>query len=233
MKKTMIATVAVLATTALAAADTVNMRFVSPGAGRTATIRVNGNQYNVHAGELNHLITARSGPSGPALGALATYCVDVSEWVSYHGRVYDVNELTDAPVAHGNMGMDQHKADAIGRLYTYANGAQHDGNNNFAAAFQLAIWEVVSDLDTPTTTMSVASGDFKAWNLNSGTIGYLTTLLAAATDDSIGINNRILALTNDGAQDQMFQVAIPLPTTGALAAVGLLGAGVVGRRRRA
>jgi hypothetical protein len=233
MNKNVFATVAVLATAAVAAADTVSMRFVSPGAGRTATIRVNGNQYNVHAGELNHMITARSGATGPALGALATYCVDVAEWVSYQSRVYDVNELTDAPVATGGNGMDQHKADAIGRLYTFANGQEHAGDNNFAAAFQIAIWEVVADLDTPTTSMSVAAGDFKAWNLNSGTTGYLTTLLAAATDDAIDVNTRILALTNDGAQDQMFQVAIPLPTTGALAAVGLLGAGFVGRRRRA
>lgn len=232
MKGSIIATVAVLATSAFAAADTVTMNFVGAGHGQTATIRVNGDRYTVHAGQLVHEVTDRSGPSGPGLGRLTTYCVDVAEWVSYQSRVYDVNELTEAPVAHGNAGMDQHKADAIGRLYTYANGQQYGTSNNFAAAFQIAVWEVVSDLDTATTALSVADGDFRAWNLNSGTINFLDTLLGVAVDDSISISDRILALTNDGSQDQMFEVAVPLPTTGAMAAVGLAGAGFFGRRRR-
>lgn len=233
MKGSIFATAAVLATAALVAADSVTMKFVGSGAGRSATIRVNGDQYNVHAGQLNHEITARTGSTAPALGALATYCVDVSEWISYQNRDYDVSELTDAPVGNGNSGMDQHKADAIGRLYTHANGQQFGTSNNFAAAFQLAVWEVVTDLETESSTLSVLSGDFKAWNLNSGTMSHLATLLAVATDDGISINRRIRALTNDGSQDQMFEVAVPLPTTGALAAVGLAGAGFFGRRRRA
>ncbi|MEQ8318128.1 MAG: hypothetical protein RIE77_05965 [Phycisphaerales bacterium] len=233
MKAAMLASAAVLATASLAAADTVTMNFVGAGQGRTATIRVDGDRYTVHAGQLVHDVTARSGPSGPGLGLLTTYCVDVAEWVSYQSRAYDVNELTDAPVAHGNAGMDQHKADAIGRLYTYANGQQYGSSNNFAAAFQIAIWEVVSDLDTATTTLSVSNGDFRAWNLNGGTTDFLDTLLGVAVDDGIGISDRVLALTNDGSQDQMFEVAVPLPTTGAMAAVGLAGAGFFGRRRRA
>ncbi|MFI4916425.1 MAG: hypothetical protein ACIAS6_07965 [Phycisphaerales bacterium JB060] len=233
MKGSMFATIAVLATSALAAADSVTMNFVGAGQGRTATIRVNGERYTVHAGQLNHDVTARSGASAPGMGLLTTYCVDVSEWVSHQSRQYDVNELTDAPVAQGNAGMDQHKADAIGRLYTYANGQQYGSSNNFAAAFQLAIWEVVGDLATETSTLNVADGAFRAWNLNSGTLSYLDTLLNIATNDDVRISNRILALTNDGSQDQMFEVAVPLPTTGAMAAVGLAGAGFFGRRRRA
>lgn len=232
--KGIIATAAVLATTALAAADSVTMRFVNAGPGRAATIRVNGNQYGVYAGQLNHEILSSTGPTAPAVGMLATYCVDVSEWVSPQSQTYQVNELTDAPVAGGNNGMAQHQADALGRLYTYANGQQFGTSNNFSAAFQIAIWEVVTDMDTESSTLSVASGDFRAWNLNSGTTSYLNTLLAIATDQSIAVNRRLLALTNDGAQDQMFEMtAIPLPTTGALAAVGLAGAGFITRRRRA
>ncbi|MEQ9096350.1 MAG: hypothetical protein RIE32_08815 [Phycisphaerales bacterium] len=233
MKGSIIATFAVLATSAIAAADTVTMNFVGAGHGRTATIRVDGDRYTVHAGQLIHDVTARSGSSAPGLGQLTTYCVDVAEWVSYQSRVYNVNELTDAPVSHGNAGMDQHKADAVGRLYSYANGQQYGADNNFAAAFQLAVWEVVSDLATSTTALNVADGDFQAWNLNSGTISYLNTLLGVAVDDDVRISDRVLALTNDGSQDQMFEVAVPLPTTGAMAAVGLAGAGFFGRRRRA
>lgn len=233
MKGSIFATIAVLGTTALAAADSVSMHFVDAGAGRNATVRINGNQFNVHAGQLNHEVTARSGSTAPALGALTTYCVDIYEYVNAQSRVYQVSELTDAPVAQGNNGMGQHQADAIGRLYTYANGQQYGTSNNFAAAFQLAVWEVVADLDTESSTLSVANGDFRAWNLNTGTTAYLTTLLSVATDSSIVANRGIRALTNDGSQDQMFEVAVPLPTTGALAAAGLAGAGFIGRRRRA
>ena len=230
--KGIIATTAVLATTALAAADSVTMRFINAGPGRAVTIRANGEQHRVHAGQLNHEILTSTGDTAPAVGLLATYCVDVSEWVSTQSEVYQVSQLTDAPVSAGNDGMAQHQADAIGRLYTYANGQQFGTGRNFAAAFQLAIWEVVSDLDTESSTLSVNDGDFRAWDLNSGTSSYLTTLLSVATDQSIGVNRRLLALTNDGVQDQMYQVVVPLPTAGALAAVGLAGAGFVTRRRR-
>lgn len=231
--KGIIATAAVLATAALAAADSVTMRFVNAGPGRAATIRVNGNQANVHAGQLNHQILSSTGPSAPGVGMLTTYCIDATEWVSTQSKTYQVSDLTDAPVAVGINTIAQHQADAIGRLYTYANGQQFGTSHNFSAAFQIAIWEVVTDMDTESTTLSVASGDFRAWNLNSGTTSYLNTLLAIATDQSISVNRRLLALTNDGAQDQIFLTAIPLPTTGALAAVGLAGAGFFTRRRRA
>lgn len=233
MKGPIFATVAVLATAAFAAADSVSMKFVGAGAGRAVTIRVDGDQYRVHAGQLNHEITARTGSTAPAIGALTTYCVDVSEWVNYYNREYQVAELVDAPVGVGDDGMAQHQADAIGRLYAFADGQQYGTGNNFSAAFQLAVWEVVTDMETETTSLSVGSGDFKAWNLNSGTANHLATLLSVATNDDLAINTRIRALTNDGSQDQMFEVAVPLPTTGALAAVGLAGAGFFGRRRRA
>ena len=231
--KGIIATVAVLATTAIAAADSVNMRFINAGPGKAVTVRVNGNQYNVHAGQLNHEILSSTGPSAPGVGMLATYCVDVTQWVSSQSKTYQVSELTDAPVTASNNGMAQHKADAIGRLYAYANGQQYGMSNNFSAAFQIAVWEVVSDMDTESSTLSLANGDFRAWNLNSGTTSYLNTLLSIAGDQGLRVDRNIRALTNDGAQDQMFQVAVPLPTTGALAAAGLAGAGFFTRRRRA
>jgi len=232
MKATIFATVAVLATTALAAADSVQMRFVDSGPGRDVRIRVDGEQYRVHAGQLNHEVLSSSGATAPGVGMLTTYCVDVSEWVTRQSETYDVSELTDAPVGLGSSGMNQATADAIGRLYTHANGQQFENNRNFSAAFQIAIWEIVSDYGSDSGNLDVNDGDFRAWNLNSGTSNHLATLLAVAGDSSLSVNRRLRALTNDGAQDQMFEVAIPLPTTGAMAAVGLAGAGFFTRRRR-
>lgn len=233
MKKATTATLALLAMTAAAYADSVEMRFVGSGQGRAVKVQINGVQQNLHAGQLNHEILSRSGPTAPAVGALVTYCVDIYEFVSTQSQTYQVAELTDAPVAPGNTGMAQHQADAIGRLYTYANGQQYGTNNNFAAAFQIAIWEIVADMDTESSTLSVASGDFRAFNLNSGTTSYLNTLLAVATDTTIAPLANLRALTNDGAQDQLFDsVVIPLPGAAGLAAVGLAGVGFMARRRR-
>jgi hypothetical protein len=233
MKAKLFATIAVLATTAVAAADSVEMRFVNAGPGRAVTIRIDGEQYRVHAGQLNHEVLSRSGDTAPATGMLATYCVDVGEWVNTSSRTYDVAELVDAPVGSVGNGMSQDAADAIGRLYTFANGRQFTDDRNFSAAFQIAVWEVVADLGSPADTLDLSEGSFKAWNLNQGTMGHVSSLLAVATNSSILVNRRVRALTNDGAQDQMFEVAVPLPTTGALAAVGLAGAGLITRRRRA
>ena len=233
MNGKLIATITVLATATLAAADSVTMRFVDAGPGKAVKIRVDGERYRVHAGQLNHEVLSRSGPAAPAVGMLTTYCVDVNEWVNPQGMTYDVTELTDAPVGQGPDGMSQAKADALGRLYTFADGRQFASDRNFSAAFQVAIWEVVADLGASTDSLDVGDGSFQAWDLNRSTRNHLATLLDVATDQSVRINRRLMALTNDGAQDQMYEVAIPLPTTGALAAVGLAGAGFFTRRRRA
>jgi len=58
-------------------------------------------------------------------------------------------------------------------------------------------------------------------------------LLAAATDTSVSVRRNLGSLTALGVQDQIYETAIiPLPATGGLAAVGLVGAGVLSRRRR-
>lgn len=233
MKLATTAVLALLAMAAAAHADSVDMRFTGIGAGRAVAVRINGIQHNLHAGQLNHEILSRSGPTAPNLGALATYCVDFHEYVSSHSQTYQVARLTDAPVTSGNNGMAQHQADAIGRLYTYANGQQYGTDNNFAAAFQLAIWEVVADMTTESSTLSMASGTFRASNLNAGTTSYLNTLLGVATNLSIAPMVTVRALTNDGAQDQLFEsVVIPLPGAAGLATVGLAGVCFSNRRRR-
>ncbi len=232
MKAKVIATAAVLATAAAATADSVEMRFIDSGPSRVLTVEVDGEQSRLRVGQLNHEILSRSGPTAPRVGLLTTYCVDVTEWVTRQSETYHVSDLTDAPVVAGSDGMSQEAADAIGRLYAHADGRQFESDRNFSAAFQLAIWEVVADFDGSTDGLDVDDGEFRAWGLNSGTRNHLVSLLDVAGDDSLRVNRRLRALTNDGAQDQIFEVVIPLPTTGAMAAVGLAGAGLMARRRR-
>ena len=232
MKAKSIAIAAVLATAAAATADSVQMRFIDSGPSRVITVEVDGDRSRLRVGQLNHEILSSNGDSAPEVGMLTTYCVDVTEQVTRQGETYQVSELTDAPVVAGGASMSQAAADAIGRLYAHADGRQFDNDRDFSAAFQLAIWEVVEDFEGSVDGLDVDNGTFQARNLNSGTRNHLSTLLAVAGNDSLQINSRIRALTNDGAQDQIFEVVVPLPTTGAMAAVGLAGAGLLARRRR-
>ncbi len=230
-----IALTAMLALAGTAAAESVDLTFTGSGAGRSFNIVANGTSTQVFAGQLNFSVVNGSGPVGVGLnGPLLTYCIDVLEAVSGGLNTYDIAELEDAPVTAGSISpaMGSDKADAIGRLYTAAAGNQFAVDNNFAAAFQLAVWEVIADFggDQP---LSVNDGDFQVTStMNAGTQSVLTALLAAAADDTVGVFARLGALTNSGFQDQLYSVAVPLPGAAGLAAIGLAGV-VVARRRRA
>lgn len=232
--RSMITAAAVLATAGLAAADSVDLSYTGPGAGRSFTIVNNGTSTDVFAGQLTFTVANGSGSTGVRLnGQLTTYCIDVLESVGQGQRTYDLAALEDAPVTAGGIApaMGADKAAAIARMYTFAAGQQFGSSNNFAAAFQLAIWEVIADFEDG---LSVDTGDFQvSSSINSGTDAFLSSLLAAAADVSISEFRGLGALTNEGFQDQLYSVVVPLPGAAGMAAVGLAGVGLVARRRRA
>ena len=224
---------AVLALAGAASADSVDLTFAGNGQGRSYSIVANGTSANVFAGQLNFAVANGSGPIGGTLnGDLLTFCIDVLEQVGAGLNTYETADLSDAPVTAGGImpAMGPDKADAIGRLYTFASGDQFGSSNDFAAAFQLAIWEVISDFGG---TMDITDGDFKVTsNITSGVQTILDDLLEAANNQSITIFRGLGALTNEGFQDQLYAVVIPLPGAAGLAAVGLAGVGLSARRRR-
>ncbi|GIW74689.1 MAG: hypothetical protein KatS3mg103_1211 [Phycisphaerales bacterium] len=232
--RTTITAAAVLATAGLALADSVDLTFTGVGAGRSFSVVANGTATNAFAGQLNFTMANGSGPAGGLLGgSLTTYCIDVLESVASGQQTYDLAELQDAPVTAGSItpAMGAAKATAIARMYTFAAGQQFGGSNDYAAAFQLAIWEVIGDLDNG---LDIATGDFQVTSsINGGTSSILGDLLAAAVDATIAPFTRLGALTNEGYQDQLYSVAVPLPSAASLAAVGLVGMGLASRRRRA
>ncbi|MGD1914577.1 MAG: hypothetical protein ACFCBV_00100 [Phycisphaerales bacterium] len=232
--RTVLTAAAMLATAGIAAADTVDLRYFGPGAGASFDVVANGNSTNVFAGQLNFLADNGTGAGSLLNGTLMTYCIDVLEPVGGGRNTYNLDALEDSPVTAGSvspaMGVD--KAEAIARMYTFAAGSQFGSDSDVAAAFQLAVWEVIADFggDDP---MSLTTGDFRVTStVNSGTQTFLTSLLDAAGDGSISIFQGLGALTNEGLQDQIFEVVIPLPGAAGMAAVGLAGVGLVARRRR-
>lgn len=230
-----IALAALVAAAGGAAADSVDLAYTGPGNGRSVSIVANGTSTNVFAGQLNFNVVNGTGSTGVLLnGSLMTYCIDVLERIGSGSRTYDLAELEDAPVTSGGIvpAMGADKAAAIGRLYTAAAGDQFTANDDFAAAFQLAVWEVIADFGTTGATLDIDDGNFQvSSSINAGTQSVLNGLLAAAADDTVGVFQGLGALTNAGFQDQLYSVAIPLPGAAGLAAVGLAGVMVTRRRR--
>lgn len=234
MKMRSITTAAVvLGVAGVAAADTVDLRYTGPGAGQSYSINAGGSNSDVFAGQLNFLASDGTGAGASLNGTLRSFCIDVLEPLAPFAsgaQTYDLNDLADAPVTNaGDPAMGAAKADAIARMYTFAAGQQFGASSDYAAAFQLAVWEVIADFDT---TLDLGDGDFEVTSAVSTSVSDIVDdLFGAAADLSISEAN-VGALTNRGLQDQIYQVVIPLPGAAGLAAVGLAGVGLVGRRRK-
>ncbi len=229
---------------ASALADTVQMHFVETGQGRSVRINMNGNKKNVFAGQLIHSMTGGVGVGAMLNGLYVTFCTDIMEYVTPTAKTYDVVDVEDVPAPA--MGLD--KAAAILDMYNYANGQQLDDSvsNDFAAAFQIAVWEIVNDftLVGGRSSLSVSDGSFKTTKTDGSTLSlsirnYLDDLFDAvglfggvdrAGYDVLGL--RSMAQGNKpGSQDQLVEIPmVPLPSAAGLAAAGLLG--LSSRRRR-
>jgi hypothetical protein len=138
------------------------------------------------------------------------------------------------------MGPD--RANLIGQLW-YNNFAEIGSDDFAAAAFQVAIWEIINEKSTigDNLDLNVKSGYFQARdaksnnkfeNLANQWLGELDLSLKAPVAPGL------IALTNDGYQDYIVQVhAVPGPSALVLGLVGALGfcvrASVQRRKRRA
>ncbi|MFO0783616.1 MAG: hypothetical protein U0636_08015 [Phycisphaerales bacterium] len=214
-----------LALTSLATADFVDLQFTGVGAGQMVKVTSPSRNGDVFAGQILFTLTNSTGINLD--GNWILYCCDLGQTVSGSTNTYEVLPVSSVPV-NGPMGAI--KAAAIGDLYAAAGGNQYTNDNDFATAFQLAIWEVVTDyVGGPASLADITSGSFQATMtdsspLSAGIAGYLSFLLNA-----IGTTNgaNVLGLGNEGLQDQLIEV----PGPGVLAA-GAIGAVLSGARRR-
>lgn len=224
-----------LAGASVVAADTVDVAFVGTGAGRSVKFDLNGERQNVFAGQLLHTFSNGSGRGAELQGNIYTFCVDLLEHTSRTSSEFQVVDVEQAPGAP----MGAAKANAIRDLYAFSDGRHISGGSDFAAAFQLAIWEIVSDFDTNLgrSSLDIEGGAFEAYKTNGSSLssGVLSALgdlfnaigVVAARQD--GMN--VYAVVNDGKQDQLVEMtAVPLPSAAGLGAAGILG--LAGFRRR-
>lgn len=214
----------------VASADSVDMRFLGTSAGRDVKITFGSTTVNVFAGQLRHQITNGTGLAAQLNSpSMVTFCTDLDQYVNSSYNTYQLVNLSGVP--NPAMGLD--KANAVNALYLAANSAQFGSNSDYAAAFQLAIWEVVNDYDASIAGngLSLTAGNFKAKQTSGAA---LTAAVVNAYNSLVGqisglLNGPriVMGLKSDTHQDQL--VIIPLPTGAAMAGLGL---GMIALRRR-
>jgi hypothetical protein len=242
MKRTMLIAVVCVFIAAPTFADygTVNLKEVStaPGLGgftltaHNFTSGVGG----VLAGQYNFDINGGAGITVPGITSYTQlpewgFCIEMQYSTSGY-QTYNIKDLQDAPLTGGIGGlpMGSTKADFIRELWanhiadTQVGGAA--GNTN-AAAFQLAVWEIVYEDNGSwdvTATSGAADTGFKASG-NAGALNLANTWLGEL--DGQGMAGGLYAYSNNTYQDYVFQVPVP-----AAVLLGLLGLGAAGVRLR-
>ncbi|HZW09736.1 MAG TPA: hypothetical protein VFF69_07515 [Phycisphaerales bacterium] len=230
--KLRLAAIAALGALPLAAhADVVEMRLSGTGLGRNVRLGLGDESVIAFAGQLRHEITGATGRGEGLLGTQVTFCTDVYQQVSELSLAYELGALTDVP---NSRPMSPHVALAVEELYTLAAGRQLDpaGSADFATAFQLALWEVVSDFDPAAgrASLSLDNGWFSATKANrtaldGGITSHVDALLGAVGSGRRSVE--LLTLRSPTAQDQ---IAV-IPAAPALAAFAAPLA-LASRRRR-
>ncbi|MCL4740647.1 MAG: hypothetical protein KJZ54_00425 [Phycisphaerales bacterium] len=232
MKMSRLAAVIAVAGFAVAAsADVVEMKFTGTGQGRNVKVTIGDKSMGVFAGQLKHSILSGTGLGADLVGDHLTYCTDLYEYVKSSPTTYTIVTLPEMP---DSSPMGFARAGGVYDLFAWAGGQQFDPGiaKDFAAAFQIAVWEIVTDYDPSIggASLDVTAGALKVKDsgggpLSSGISGHLAAMFDAVGSDSA--RRGIVGLRSFGAQDQI--TVIPAPGPFALAAAGL--ALVVPRRR--
>jgi len=232
MRNRCVGVISILAVSAFAApasADLVTVVCTGTSAGRSVTLNHLGTSRNVFAGQI--MLSLSNSSSGALNGNWMSFCTELSQNIYVNGpsQVYQV--LSVAQVPNPGPGMGEARAAAIARMYTFAANTQFGGNADFAAAFQIALWEIANDYDGSAASLSLAVGNLQGEGLAAGIVANISGLLSAAADTSI-FSKPLVGLGNAGFQDQIIDPSVPIPTPGAMALLGLANVFGVRRRRR-
>lgn len=221
-----------------ATANTLNLKFI--GVGPRASVKVTDSSLGVsnksiNAGELRYQVLAGTTAPGFSVGQIvSTFCMDLTQ--SAGTGALTLVPLHNGPVPGAGMGLD--RAALLRNLYGTSYGQAFSSNNN-AAAFQIAVWEIVNEANLDVSQgarglagIDLTGGDFKVTNqstIRALANSFLDSAFAAFKDGLHGFN--LMAGVSPTRQDQIFIVSVPTPTAAGLGALGLVGISL--RRRRA
>lgn len=230
MQRIMIAVCGCALSAQMASGAMVEMQRVNLGKGSNVKLNLIGSVNDVFAGELVYAF--RNGTAGAEYLngiTLNTYCTEITQASNDTWQTFTIADLSDAPAPGPEMGAE--KADAIAQMYALLLSETAAGrfDNDTAAGFQTAVWEVVYDFDAGAgrASMSLSSGALVISETSGAALGGGVATKFNMFADAIGSGGSraaLEALVSTAHQDQI------IPTPGALA---LAGAGVViGLRRR-
>ncbi len=206
---------ALLALAPLAGASVITARLdnVSPEVHMTATFDAGATSNTYYCGVNNFSVTG--GDPTPLSPSFRAFCIDVHQVIHFNtDYTFTTAPVESAPIPGGGMGAA--KADLLrelwGRYYMSIS------TNTQGAAFQAAVWEIVSDsgLDLDTGVVRISG--------NSGVHNLAQSWLNSLNGDTTRFAP-VYALVSENTQDML------VPAPGALTLLGL-GTLVATRRRR-
>jgi MYXO-CTERM domain-containing protein len=228
----LVAALAVLATAAPARAGMVTATFSTVSPGEVVTISSTSN--NVHGSGWAGVYKFVNA-SGDLKGSFASFCIDIAQEIYSNQTVtFNVQNLASAPVPGTPMG--QMRASLIGELW-YNDYAKIGTSNSNAAAFQLAVWEIINEQTTKNgkLVLDVTGGTFSATDSDSQTLLTANAWLAGLDLSGSGPQApNLIALTSPQYQDYVTTAAAPAPSGLVLGGIALAGAALSAawRRRR-
>jgi uncharacterized protein (TIGR03382 family) len=207
----------------------VEFQYTGVGKGTAVKIALDGSAFNAFAGEIKH-----SARNGTGIGewfngiTLNTFCTEIEQHTSGSWLQFTISNPGLVTPANPVAAKTQALADMFALLQT--RRGTNAFNNDMAAAFQIAVWEIVYDFNAEAgrSSLDITSGRFDARSTNGNPLAAGISSKVNEFWDAIGGGARTLdvfGFHNSTAQDQI------VPTPGGLA-LGGLGLIAMGRRRR-
>jgi len=214
-------------------ANPIDIRFDGIGSGRNVNVTSPTTNRDLFAGQMKHSFkNANPAVFGTAVGSFTSYCADISQFASSSYKTFNVTGSTAMPFPGGQASA---KGAALDGIFAWRGLAaiSAGASSDFAAAFQLAVWEIQHDYNPSAglASLSLSAGNFRAAGtgggmLSSGIATEFSTLIGHIHDALSG-SQTVVGVASTSYQDQL--TIIPAP--GAIA-VGALGGLLMARRRR-
>lgn len=232
MVRSAIASVVVaIASGSALAAHTVEMHKIDTGLGKQIKILHDGGAFDAFAGEIVHEFRNGVGMGAQFSGkTMATYCVEVTQAVTETYKVYDV---TDHVGTIPDPAMGSARGAALNDMFATLLEKRSEGvfNDDWAAAFQIAVWDVVYDYNDGVgrDSLDVETGDMRVQKTSGDPLSNSLVSKIDVFFDAIGVASapfNVIGFHNASSQDQI------VPAPGGAIALGSLGLVLISRDRK-